>query len=125
MRHAALVLALAGSCAAFGLDPGRFSLYDGGTPLLTPDFSSSASFTFTSGGGRSWGTGTYIGTMGLALHPRVTAVVDVGYSRLIDFRGPDAGLYLGGVGLEWRPSDMLNLQLHVTGAFAGESPVSD
>lgn len=78
-------------------------------------------FSFTSGGGRSWSTGTYLGTMGLLLHPDVSAEVSLGYTRLFDFSGPDAGMYLGGIGIDWRPSDSFLLELHVNGAFSGEA----
>ncbi len=121
MRAILLTLAAFQACSALGLDPGRFDLFGNDSPLLRPDFSSSMSFSFTSGGGYSYGTGTYVGSMGFLLHPNVTAEVDLGYSRLLDFHGPDAGYYLGGVGLDWKPSENFLLQVHMSGAFEGDA----
>lgn len=121
MRAILILLAAFGSCFAYGLDAGRFDLFGDDTPLLRPDFSSSMSFSFTSGGGRSWGAGTYVGSMGLLLHPDVTAAIDLGYTRLLDFGGPDAGFYLGGVGLDWKPSESFLLQIHMSGVFEGDA----
>jgi hypothetical protein len=114
-------LVLCGLAAGFGLDPSHFSLAGPEGSGLSPDFSSSMSFSFVSGGGRSWATGSYVGTMGFLLRPNLTAEIDLGYSRLIRFGDADAGYYLGGIGMDWRPFDDLLLQFHFGGAFAGEA----
>lgn len=116
---AALFFAVAAS--GFGLDPSDFTLSGPSQELFQPRFSSAMSFSFTTGGGRSFATGSYMGTIGFLLHPDLTAEVELGYSRLFRFSSPDAGLYLGGMGLDWRPSDSFSIQLHVTGALPGEA----
>lgn len=121
MKSLLIALVAFQACLAFGIDPGRFNLFESDTPLLRPDFGSSMSFSFVSGGGYSYGTGTYVGSMGFLLHPNVAAEVDLGYSRVFDFHGPDAGYYLGGVGVDWKPSEHFLLQVNVSGAFRGDA----
>lgn len=121
MKALLITLVAFQACLAYGIDAGRFDLFGSDTPLLRPDFASSMSFSFVSGGGYSYGTGTYVGSMGFLLHPNVTAEVDLGYSRVLDFHGPDAGFYLGGVGLDWKPSEHFLLQVNVSGAFEGDA----
>ncbi len=119
----ALVLAVAASAfAGIGLDPSRFDLTGpGGGSLLRPEFSGSASFGFVSGGGVSYGTGTMTGTMTLDLGSRLTAEVDMGYSRLIGLDTPVRGLVMGGLGLEWRPTDDLTIELRYGGVLPDSS----
>jgi hypothetical protein len=122
MRKALIIAAvLSGLAAAYGLDPSGFSLVEPTGSGFSPHFSSYMSFAWNVGSGRSWGTGTYVGTTSFLLHPGLTAEVDLGYSRLIRPGADDSGLYLGGVGLDWKPSDGLLLQFHVDGAFSGEA----
>ena len=114
-----LLLALAASSpAGTGLDPSRFDLTGPtGGGWLKPEFSGSASFGFVSGGGVSYGTGTMSGTMTFDLHPRLTAEVDMGYGRIIGLDAPVDGFVMGGLGLEWRPTDDLTLELHYGGVL--------
>jgi|WetSurMetagenome_2_1015567.scaffolds.fasta_scaffold02198_9 hypothetical protein len=120
MRSSLLaLLCLVSLGSAIGLDPTDFSLT--GPAGFTPDFSSYASFSYSSGGGRSWGTGTYVGAMSFLLHPDLTAEVDLGYSRLFLPGSSDQGRYLGGIGLDWRATDNFTLQLRVDGAVTGEA----
>jgi hypothetical protein len=126
MRRTLVVAAvLAGLAAAYGLDPSDFTLTEPAGSSFAPHFSSSMSFSWNVGGGRSWGTGTYIGTTSFLLRPGLTAQFDLGYSRLIRVGADDDGLYLGGVGLDWRPSDDLLLQFSIGGAFSGDALSGD
>lgn len=109
------------AASGFGLDPSDFTLYDTSPSPLQPRFSSAMSFSYTTGGGRSFATGSYTGTLGFLLHPDLVAEVELGYARIFDFSAPDAGVYLGGVGLDWRPSESLLLQFHMSGAVQGEA----
>jgi hypothetical protein len=106
---------------AFGLDPSGFDLVEapqGG--WLTPEFSSSIGFSFVTSGGRSWGTGTYVGTLSFDLSRNLRADLDIGYARLFDFSGPDAGRFIGGLDLDWTPTDNLKLQFHYSGYLPTE-----
>ncbi|NLP05490.1 hypothetical protein GX411_06045 [Candidatus Fermentibacteria bacterium] len=116
---AALFLVI--TAGGLGLDPSDFTLYGPSQNPLHPVFSSAMSFSYTTGGGRSFATGAYTGTLGFMLHPGLTAEVELGYARIFDFSAPDAGVYLGGVGLDWRPSESLLLQFHMSGAVQGEA----
>ena len=109
MKSILLLFALAASVLAYGLEPSGFDLV--GFPEFTssfqPRFSSSVSFGYTTGRYGSYGEGTYLGSMQFSLHPKLDATVEMGYSRLMTFSGGerDFGSVLGGIQLDWRPSD--------------------
>jgi len=121
LKTVVLVMVIAGVAGAFGLDPSDFSLTPSSGYGHGLHFSNSMSFSWNTAGGHSWGTGLYTGRTSLLLRPGLTANLDVGYCRLIRVGADDSGLYLGGVGLDWKPSDNLLLQFHVGGAFSGET----
>jgi hypothetical protein len=117
----ALLLA-AGAVLGFGLDPAGFDLVEapqGG--WLTPEFSSTVGFSFVTGGGRSFGTGSYVGTLSFDLTRNLKADIDIGYARIFDFSGPDAGMFLGGLDLDWNPTENLRFMFHYSGAIPAES----
>lgn len=110
MRAVLILLTLISTTVfAYGLEPSGFNLV--GFPEFAsrfqPQFSSSASFSVSTGSHGSFGQGTYLGSMQFSLHPRVSATVEMGYSRLMTFsgNGRDFGNVLGGIQLDWRPSD--------------------
>ena len=110
MKAVCIVLFLAAAGAfAYGLEPSGFDLV--GFPEFTssfrPQFSSRVSFGYTTGRYGSYGEGTYLGSMHFSLHPKLEETVEMGYSRLLTFSGGerDFGNVLGGVQLNWRPSD--------------------
>ena len=109
MRKTALVLfAIVFGASAYGLEPSGFNLvgYPDYASGFHPEFSSMASFSFSSGQYGSVGEGTYTGSMRFSLHPDVDAVVEMGYSRLMMFSGgEEMGRILGGFQLNWRPSE--------------------
>ncbi len=109
MKNSFLVLfVIVLGASAFGLEPSGFSLvgYPDYASGFSPEFSSMASFSFSSGQYGSAGEGTYLGSMRFSLHPDVDAVVEMGYSRLMMFSGgEETGRILGGFQLNWRPSE--------------------
>ena len=110
MRAVILLLCFAATGVfAYGLQPSGFNLvgFPEFSPGFRPEFSSQASFSFSSGRYGSYGEGTYLGSMHFSLHPKVDATVEMGYSRLMTFSGGDRdfGSVLGGFQLNWRPSD--------------------
>jgi hypothetical protein len=116
----ALFLA-AGAVLGFGLDPAGFDLVEAPEgSWFTPEFSSAVGFSFVTGGGRSYGTGTYVGTLHFDLASNLRADLDVGYARIFDFRGPDAGGFIGGLDLDWNPTDNLRLLFHYSGYIPTE-----
>lgn len=107
---------------AIGLEPSDFSLIEpSGDGWLNPEFSGWAGLSMFSGGGRTLGSGIYVGTMSFSLHPNVTASVDIGYSRLYDFHGFSSGRILGGLDLEWKASDDFLIQFHCSGSLPDSS----
>lgn len=109
-------------CAAFGygLQEGSFNLLDPPSmgSLGFQNYHSTATFSLISGSRGSWGRGAYIGTMNFALHPKVTALVDLGYARTFDFSaGDNFGHMLGGLKLEWKPSENSTFVLQYSGAI--------
>lgn len=107
---------------AIGLEPTQFTLIppaDDG--WFNPEFSGWAGFSLMSGGGKTLGSGTYVGTMMFSLHPNVSASVDIGYSRLYDFHGFSSGRVLGAVDLQWKASDNFLIQLHCSGSLPDSS----
>ena len=107
------------SLYAYGLDADAFDLLNppsaGGTGFH--NLGSTASFSLLSGSGGTWGTGAYIGSMDFVLHPKVTALVDLGYARTFDFSGGDRfGHVLGGLQLEWKPTGSTSFTLQYRGA---------
>lgn len=124
MRTILLVslLVFASAVFAIGLEPSEFSLIppsDDG--WFNPEFSGWAGFSLMSGGGKTLGSGTYVGSMSFALHPNVIASVDIGYSRLYDFHGFSSGRVLGAVDLEWRATENFLIQLHCSGSLPDSS----
>ncbi|PIE52524.1 hypothetical protein CSA37_04625 [Candidatus Fermentibacteria bacterium] len=122
MRKIMFVLLVTASCVyGYGLQPSGFNLV--GFPefegRFSPEFSSMASFSFTSGSYGSMGQGTYLGSMSFFLHPRVDAKLEMGYSRFMTFSGAgnDFGLVLGGVELNWRPWENTRLSFIYRGAL--------
>jgi hypothetical protein len=109
MRKGVIVLLVAVLGAfAYGLEPSGFNLvgFPGYASGFNPEFSSMASFSFSSGQYGSYGEGTYIGGMSFSLHPKVDATVEMGYSRLMSFSGgEELGSILGGFQLNWRPTE--------------------
>lgn len=118
---ALVLLIMAGSLPAVGLDPSGFSLVGPTGGGLQPEFSSWAGFSMVTGGGSTVAAGTYVGTMSFQLHPRLRAELDLGYSRLYDFHGSSAGRVLGAVDLEWKPSDTFTFMLHCSGTLPDSS----
>ncbi len=107
---------------AIGLEPSEFSLIQSSDDgWFNPEFSGWAGFSLMSGGGRTLGSGTYIGSMMFSLHPNVTASFDIGYSRLYDFHGFSSGRVLGAVDLQWKASDNFLIQLHCSGSLPDSS----
>ena len=93
---------------AYGLDSGDFDLvsYPEFTSGIKPEFSSYAGFSFSSGQYGSSGRGTYLGRMSFSLHPEVDAIVELGYSKVLTFSdGESFGSVLGGIQLNWRPTE--------------------
>lgn len=125
MKNCLLVLLIVVlSAFAFGLEPSGFNLvgYPDYASGFHPEFSSMASFSFSSGQYGSAGKGTYLGRMSFSLHPDVDATVEMGYSRLMfSSGGEEAGSILGGVHLNWRPSE--NFLFSVT--YRGVLPESN
>ena len=109
MRYGLLILLVTvAGVLAYGLEPSGFNLvgYPDYASGFHPEFSSMASFSFSSGQYGSVGEGTYLGSMRFSLHPDVDATVELGYSRLMKFSGGDQfGRILGGFQLNWRPSE--------------------
>lgn len=109
MKNGLLVLLIvAAGALAYGLEPSGFNLvgYPEYASGFNPEFSSMASFSFSSGQYGSVGEGTYIGSMRFSLHPDVDATLEMGYSRLMMFSGgEEMGRILGGFQLNWRPSE--------------------
>lgn len=109
MKSAVVLFALAASVLAYGLEPSGFNLV--GFPefgsSFQPEFSSMVSFGYSTGRHGSIGEGTYLGSMRFSLHPKLYATVEMGYSRLMTFSGGDRdfGSVLGGIQLDWRPSE--------------------
>jgi len=104
----------------YGLSEGSFNLLNppsfGGQGFR--NFHSTASFSLVSGSGGSWGQGAYVGTMNFSLHPKVTALVDLGYARTFDFSGGgNFGHLLGGVQFQWKPTDGSTFVLQYNGAI--------
>lgn len=120
-----VLLLLCSFVFAYGLEPSGFNLV--GFPEFTqgfrPEFSSQASFSFSSGRYGSTGVGTYLGAMHFSLHPKVDATVEMGYSRLMTFSGggDQFGSVLGGFQLNWRPSDNTSFSLVYRGAIPEEN----
>ena len=107
-RSIMILLAIVLGASAYGLEPSGFNLvgYPDYASGFNPEFSSMASFSFSSGQYGSVGEGTYLGRMSFALHPDVDATVEMGYSRLMLFSGgEEMGRIIGGFNLNWRPSD--------------------
>lgn len=124
MRILLLVFLFAVSSAvlAIGLEPSEFTLIQSSDDgWFNPEFSGWAGFSLMSGGGRTLGSGTYIGSMMFSLHPDVTASVDIGYSRLYNFHGFSSGRVLGAVDLQWRASENFLIQLHCSGSLPDSS----
>ncbi len=121
MRTTIVITAvLAAAALCYGLQPSGFQLVEPDNSWFDPDISHQLSFGYTSSGSGSWGSGTYLSTMSFKLHPNLTAEVDLGYNRLFNFRGGDMNHLLGGVDLDWSPTDDLKLQFHYTGALPTE-----
>ena len=125
IRVLVLLLAAAAVAGAYGLDPSGFNLVGGqgyGSGF-SPQFSSLASFSFSSGRYGSQGRGTYLGSMHFSLHPRVDATVEMGYSRLLNFSGDgtQVGSVLGGFQLDWRPSDRTVFSIVYRGVLPEEN----
>jgi hypothetical protein len=117
-----ILLVTTAAAIAFGLEPAAFDLVDspqGG--WFVPEFSSTIGFSFITSGGRSLGTGSYVGTLSFDLTRNLRADLDIGYARLFDFNGADAGRFIGGLDLDWTPSDNLLLQFHYSGYVPTES----
>ncbi len=126
MKTVIPVILLLCSCVfAYGLEPSGFNLV--GFPEFArgfqPEFSSQVSFSFSSGRYGSTGMGTYLGSMHFSLHPKVDAVVEMGYSRLLRFSGDgdQFGSVLGGFQLNWRPSENTSLSVVYRGALPEEN----
>lgn len=110
MKYGFLILMVTSVTAfAYGLEPSAFNLvgYPDYASGFTPQFNSMASFSFSSGRYGSAGVGTYLGSMSFSLHQDVDATIEMGYSRLMMFSGgrEETGRVLGGVQLNWRPSE--------------------
>ncbi len=109
MRNSLIILsAFVIGAFAYGLEPSGFELvgYPDYASGFVPEFSSMASFSFSSGQNGSVGEGTYLGSMSFSLHPDVDATLEMGYSRLMRFSGgEETGRILGGLQLNWRPSE--------------------
>ncbi len=120
-----LLLVVSAGAMAFGLDPSGFNLvgFPGGGSGFQPEFSSRASFSYSSGRYGSYGRGTYLGSMRFALHPKLDATVEMGYSRLMTFSsdGNDFGNVLGGFQLDWRPSDRTVFSIVYRGVLPEEN----
>ncbi len=124
MRFRIFIILLASTVPimAFGLEPSAFDLVDTAqSGWLVPEFSSTIGFSFVTSGGRSWGTGSYIGTLSFDLTRNLRADLDIGYARLFDFGGSDTGRFIGGLDLDWTPLDNLNLQFHYSGYIPTET----
>ncbi len=106
---------------AAGLEPSSFSLVEPAGSRMTPVFSGYAGLSMATGGGRTLARGTSVGRMTFPLHEDWTMSLDLGYSRLYDFRGFSSGRILGGVDLRWKPSDDFTLQLHFDGSMPDSS----
>lgn len=118
----AAVLFIVSIVAATGLEPSGFSLVEpSGDGWFNPEFSSWAGVSFQTGGGRTLGSGVYIGSMSFDLHPSLKAGIDLGYSRLYDFHGFSSGRVLGALDLEWQPSDEFTLLFHCSGSLPDSS----
>ncbi len=115
-----LVLLCSLVAMGYGLSEGAFNLVDPPTmgSLGFQNFHSTASFSLISGSRGSYGCGAYVGTMNFSLHPKVSALVDLGYARTFDFSaGENFGHVLGGLQLEWRPTDNSSFILQYNGAI--------
>lgn len=117
-----LLIILVSSVLSTGLEPSGFSLIEPSNDgWFNPEFSGWAGFSLTSGGGRTLGSGTYVGSMAFSLHPSLTASVDLGYTRLYDFHGLSSGRILGAVDLQWEASDNFIFHLHCSGSLPDSS----
>ncbi len=109
MKNSLLIMSIiVFGALGYGLEPSGFNLvgYPDFASGFNPEFSSIASFSFSSGQYGSVGEGTYLGRMSFSLHPDVDASVEMGYSRLMTFsNGQEMGRILGGFQLNWRPSE--------------------
>lgn len=124
-----VLLVAAASLYAYGLQPSGYNLV--GFPEFAesfrPEFSSMASFSFSTGRYGSVGQGTYLGSMRFSLHPKLDATVEMGYSRFMTFSGSgsDLGAVLGGVELNWRPSENTRLSIIYRGVIPEENLFSE
>lgn len=113
----ALLLSVSSAVPAVGLESSNFSLIEPTGSWFDPDFSGYTSFSMTTGGGRTLGSGVTVGTMSFLLHPNLYASFDLGYARLYDFHGFSTGRILGGLDLRWQPSDDFTIQFHCSGSL--------
>lgn len=115
----ALIMAvvLVAAAMSYGLEPSGFQLVEPESNWFNPDITHQLSFGYMSSGSGSWGTGTYLSTLSFRLHPNLTAAVDLGYNRVFGFQGGSMNHLLGGVDLDWNPTDDLKLQFHYSGAL--------
>ena len=118
---AAVLLTVTSTVLAVGLEPSSFSLVEPTGSWFNPDYSGYTSFSMTSGGGRTLGSGLTVGTMSFLLHPDWSASIDIGYARLYDFHGFSTGRVLGGLDLKWQPSNDFTLQFHCSGSLPDSS----
>jgi hypothetical protein len=108
------------SCIAlgYGLESSAFNLVNPPSfgSLGFRSMGSTATFSMISGSNGTWGQGAYVGTMGFTLHPKVNAMVDLGYARTFDFSGGENfGHLLGGLQFEWKPTDNSTFVLQYQG----------
>lgn len=119
-----IILAVSVSAMGYGLEPSGFNLvgFPEFTPGFSPEFSSLVSFSYSTGRYGSYGEGTYLGSMRFALHPKLDATVELGYTRLMTFSGGDRdfGSVLGGFQLNWHPSDRTILSITYRGVLPDE-----
>lgn len=104
----------------YGLDSSAFNLVDPPTmgSLGFQNYRSTATFSLLSSSRGSWGQGSYVGSMDFSLHPKVTGSLDLGYARIFNFSGGgNFGHMLGGLELEWRPTDSSVFVLQYNGAI--------
>jgi len=116
------ILVISALVLATGLEPSGFSLVEpAGDGWFNPDISSWAGVSFQAGGGRTIASGAYVGSMSFSLHPTLKAGLDIGYARTYDFHGFSSGRILGGLDLEWQPSDEFTLMIHCSGSLPDSS----